>query len=84
MGSLRVLDKKLGDLKINWNPDSPEETAAAKKQFEDLVGKTTTVGTKKMKYAAYDVKKDGGKGGKITQFDKNAGLIIIAPEVERG
>lgn len=84
MGALRVLDKEAGDIKINWDPKMPEEIAAAKEQFDKLVGKQTTIGGKKYKYAAFSVKKDGEKNKKITAFDPQAALIIIAPEVETG
>lgn len=84
MGALRVLDKEAGDLKINWDPDNPDEVSAAREQFDKLVGKKITISDRKYKYAAYSVKKDGEKNKKIAAFDPEAALIIIAPDVEAG
>lgn len=65
-----------GDVKTVWNPDNEEEVEAARKQFDDLVGKK--------KFLAFAVKKDGEKGEQIKKFDPEAGKIILVPPMQGG
>jgi tRNA U38,U39,U40 pseudouridine synthase TruA len=76
MGQLRVLDVDAGDVKVVWDASKEAEVEAAREQFNKLTGKKN--------YIAYTVKKDGGKGKKITEFDPEAEMIILAPLVTGG
>jgi hypothetical protein len=76
MGELRVLDATEGDVKIVWDSGKLDEVNAAREQFDKL--------TAKKNYIAYTVKKDGEKGRKITEFDPEAEMIILAPPVRGG
>lgn len=74
MPEMLVMDRT-GDSKTIWNPDSPDEVAAAEVQFNTL---------KKKGYLAYSVEADGGKGRVIKEFDPKAGKIILSPPMAGG
>lgn len=74
MGELRYLSS-LGDTKLIWNSDDKDEVEAAKETFDRL---------KKKGFMAFSVKKDGGKGKKITEFDAAAERIILTPGLQGG
>jgi hypothetical protein len=65
-----------GDVKVMWNPHNKDETAAAKKQWDDLVGKKRFLG--------FRVKKSGQPGEQIREFDPDAAKLIIAPPMAGG
>jgi very-short-patch-repair endonuclease len=75
MGELRIMGAK-GDSKHIWNPRDPDETAAAKAVWDDLVGKKRFLGFK--------VKRGGEPGERITEFDSEAGKLIITPPMAGG
>lgn len=75
MGEMRIIGGK-GDTKVIWNPENKDEVKAAEKQFKDLV--------KKRKFAAFHVREDGGQGERITEFDPQAGKIIMVPPMAGG
>ena len=52
-----------------------DEVEAAKEQFKSLTKKG---------HAAFLVKKDGDRGKKITEFDEDAGKIILIPHIAGG
>lgn len=68
MGVMAILDST-GDTRIMWDPNQKDEVDAAKKQFDDLIGKG---------YQAFAVKKRGGAGEKVREFDPSAGKLILA------
>jgi len=74
LGEMRVMDAS-GDLKINWNTANADEVAAAREQFDKL---------KKKGFLAYTVNKKGDKGEVINEFDPNAALLIMAPQMRGG
>jgi hypothetical protein len=74
MGELRTLNET-GDTKVIWDPDNSDEVNAAKAQFETL---------KKKKFTAYSVKKGGEKNKQISEFDPDAGMIIMVPQIVGG
>ena len=74
MGQLRELGPK-GDAKFVWDPDKEDEVKAAKHTFDKL---------RKKGYFAYQVKKGGGKGKAITEFDPAAEKIIMALPMKGG
>lgn len=66
-----------GDTKILWNKDNPDEVAAARKTFDDLV-------TNK-RFAAFRVEgKKGKQGERMTKFDPEAERIILVPPMRGG
>ncbi len=71
---LLVMDHT-GDTKTIWNPDVPDEVAAARATFDSLRAK---------RYLAYTVKGDGEKGVAINEFDPSAGKIIMSPPMAGG
>lgn len=75
MGELRVMGQK-GDSRHMWNPDNKDEVAAAKRIWDDLVGKK--------KFLGFKVKKDGEPGERMREFDPQAGKLIIAPPMSGG
>ncbi len=74
MGELAIIDNT-GDTKVLWDPTNEDEVEAAEAQFDTLIDKGFT---------AYKVKKDGGKGQKITRFAPEAGKIIMVPKIVGG
>jgi hypothetical protein len=75
MGELRVADKVAGDLKVIWNPENSDEVKAAEEQFNKLIKKN---------FIAFKVGKGGEKGKKITEFDADLEMIIMAPMLKGG
>jgi hypothetical protein len=75
VGELRVMGQK-GDTRIIWNPRDPDEVAAAKRQFDDLVGEK--------RFLAFNVTPGGGKGAQITEFDPQAEKLLITPPMAGG
>ena len=75
MSEMSVMGRS-GDTKTIWDPSRPDEVAAARGTFDELVGRK--------KYLAFKVKKDGEKGRKIKTFDPDAGKIILVPPMMGG
>lgn len=61
------MNRDAGDLRALWDKNNPDEVAAARRMFEDLVGQK--------KYLAY--KAEGEKGDQAEQLRK------FDPDVER-
>lgn len=65
-----------GDTKVVWDPDNPDEVAAAKIQFDTLKGKG---------FAAFRVQgPKGEQGEQITEFDPKAVKMILIPPMRGG
>ena len=64
-----------GDTKLIWDPDNNAEVEAAREMFNSL---------RKKGHVAYKVDRKGDKGEIITEFDKDAEKIILAPPVRGG
>jgi ribosomal protein L19E len=75
MGEMRIADVKEGDLKVIWDPEKQDEVEAAKDQFDKLIKKG---------YVAFRVDKDGSKGRKVTKFDEDYEMLILAPALKGG
>ncbi len=76
MSEMRVMDRKAGDYRITWDPNSPDEVAAARASFDQLQGVK--------KYLAFKVAEPGDKGEQIRAFDPQAGVIIMTPPMAGG
>lgn len=74
-GSLRIMGQP-GDTKQMWNRDNINEVEAARRTFDDLVGKRG--------YLAYKVRPGGEKGEQIRTFDPTAEAIILVPPMRGG
>jgi len=74
MGHLAIISNE-GDTKVIWDPENSDEIEAAEAQFDALVKKGFT---------AFRVKKNGDQGKKITDFDPDAGKIIMVPKIVGG
>ena len=75
MGEMRIL-ASVGDKKIQWNPQNEDEVEVAEMAFDKLV--------KEKGFTAYQVKKDGSKGGIIKKFKASLGMIIMLPKIAGG
>lgn len=75
MGEMRVMGQP-GDTRVMWNPDNTDEVKAAKRQWDDLVGKK--------RFRGFRVKSDGEKGEQVTEFDPDAAKLIIVPPMAGG
>jgi hypothetical protein len=75
MGEMSQIGRK-GDVKVIWDPGNPDEVAAARASFDNLVGQK--------RYLAFRVAKGGAKGTQIREFDPSAEKIIIAPPMAGG
>lgn len=74
MGELRTLASG-GDIKSIWDPKNDAEVEAAEDQFEKLIDEG---------FKAFKVGKTGRKGVEITDFDRDAGKIILIPPIAGG
>lgn len=74
MSEMTVIDKT-GDTKTVWDPANEDEVAVARASFNSLRNKG---------YLAYRVKEKGAKGSAITEFDPEAGSIILSPPMAGG
>jgi hypothetical protein len=74
MSELRKLGPE-GDTKIIWDAENEAEVEVAENAFDKLKGEG---------YFAYKVKKRGGKGKVIDEFDPNAEKIIMALPMQGG
>lgn len=70
--SLAVLDHT-GDTRIEWDPDEPDEVAAARAMFDNLQDK---------RYLAYRV--TGRDREQIRKFDPSAAKIVMSPQLVGG
>lgn len=75
MGSLRILDPKVGDIKLIWDSENEDEVELAKEQFKKA---------RKKGFTAFEVEKKGKKGERIDEFDPEAERIIMIPPVAGG
>lgn len=73
-GVLHVLDAS-GDTKHIWDPENPEEVAAAKAVFDSLKAKG---------FQAFSVKRGGEKDSVLREFDPREGKIILSPAIRGG
>lgn len=71
---MSVMDRS-GDTKTIFDPNNEAEVEAARQTFKAL---------KKKGYLAYRVSGDGGKGEAMSDFDPQAGKIILTPPVVGG
>lgn len=73
MSRMKVLDKKHGDKRVEWNPKSDAEIEDARSSFEFF--------TKEEGYKAYrvDPKAVNKKGEEMKVFDPTATEIILVP-----
>jgi hypothetical protein len=71
---MEVMDHT-GDTKKIWDPTKPVEVEDARRSFEEL---------RKKGYAAFSVSEDGTAGEQLTEFDPNAGRVIMRPPMAGG
>lgn len=74
-GLMHTLDKS-GDVRQMWDKGNEDEVTAARRQFDELVGKG---------YLAYKAEgKDGRQGKQIRKFDPDAERIILVKQLVGG
>lgn len=64
-----------GDTRIEWNPNSPDEVAMARKAFDQA---------KKKRYLIYRTARDGSRGELLREFDPTAERIVCTPQTVGG
>jgi hypothetical protein len=66
-----------GDSRIIWDPSNPDEVAAARKHYDDLIAKG---------YQAFSVRPGGKgeKGEKVMRFDPTLEKMIMQPAMVGG
>lgn len=74
-GLISIMHAEHGDLKVMWDPRNEVETAAAKKQFDEMRDKG---------YKAFRVAAKGEPGEKIGEFDPREGAIIMMKQFVGG
>lgn len=74
MGSMAVMGTE-GDTKVIWTATNEDETANAKRTFDDLVKKG---------FAAFAVKANGDKAEQVKTFDPKAEKLILVPQMRGG
>lgn len=84
MGQLRVMRPSKGDEHLEWDPKDAKSVKAAKERFDALVNPKTT-GKNAHKFNAYKVERVPQRTGEaITEFDKDAGEILLVPAMAGG
>jgi hypothetical protein len=58
-----------------WNPGNDAEVENARRTFDDLKAKD---------YEAFRVDDDGDKAGRMPEFDRTAGKVIMVPRLIGG
>lgn len=71
---MKILSDK-GDERIVWDKEDGYKAKAAKKKFEELLGKG---------YKAYSVLPNGNKNRRIHEFDVDAEEILMVPKTVKG
>lgn len=64
-----------GDTKVIWDSDNDDEVENARQTFDDLVDKG---------FAAFAVKRRGGQGERIKEFDPEQEKLILVPPMAGG
>lgn len=64
-----------GDSRIIWDPANEDEVAAARDTFDKLTKKG---------YQAYEVRRGGGQGHRVREFDASLERLILAPATVGG
>lgn len=64
-----------GDTKIIWDADNEDEVGAAQDTFTKLI---------KRGFKAFSVKRDGGQGREVKEFDATAEKLIMIPQMAGG
>jgi hypothetical protein len=65
-----------GDTRHIWDPENPDEVAAAKALYDKLVGEK--------RYRAYSVMPNGDKSAGVREFDPAAEKLIFSPPLQGG
>jgi ribosomal protein L19E len=73
--SVLAIMNHTGDTKILWDSDDRDEVAAARQQFDTLIGKG---------FIAFRTDKKGDKGEQIREFDPKAERIIMCKQLKGG
>jgi hypothetical protein len=74
-GEAHILDSS-GDTRITWDKDSPDEVAAARETFERM--------TKGGKFSAFEQKRMGQRGARVSAFDAEAEKLVLVPQYAGG
>jgi hypothetical protein len=74
MSELMVLDRT-GDTRLQWDQESQDQVAAARKRFDELKAKG---------YASFKVNKNGNQGEQIDKFDPTEERIVLLPQMVGG
>lgn len=72
--TLHIMDAT-GDNRVLWSTDNPNSIEIARAAFN---------AAKEKGYLAYTVDEGGSKGEVISEFDPQAGAIIMAPQLVGG
>jgi hypothetical protein len=72
---MSIMDRRLGDLKVLWDPNVPAEVEIARKQFDECLKKG---------FQAFRVNRKGDKDEIIKTFDPKAEAIIMSLFVAGG
>lgn len=75
LNEMSVVDEKEGDIRTNWDPRNPTEVGIARQAFDKAIAGG---------FWAYKVNPEGKRGEHLTEFDPEAGLIILAPRMVGG
>lgn len=74
-GTMQVMDQT-GHTEVTWDSDSADEVRIARETFNTMV--------KDKKYNAFRVRKGGGQGERISEFDASAEKMLLIPHLVGG
>lgn len=75
MSRMEIMDPQLGDTKVYWDKNKPQEVENARENFDRM---------RKKGYAAYRMTASGSKGEQIRSFDPSAERIILGLPLHGG
>ena len=74
LNEMLILDQT-GHTRMTWDSENEDEVEVARKAYEKMTKKG---------YSAFEVKKDGGEGKRMKEFDPTAEKMILAPNLQGG
>lgn len=74
MGRLSIMGRS-GDVKVEWNPDNPDEVEVAREVFKENIKKG---------FKAFHFTRRDDKGEEVKEFDPGAERILFVPPMAGG
>jgi hypothetical protein len=70
-----IIMDQTGHTRLHWDADDEDDVANARKMFSELTSKG---------YAAFERGRGGAQGERVSEFDPEAGTLIMVPQLKGG